>query len=412
MSGECLSRKLKDGTRGSRAYQAAAPILIAIAIALGGCGERVVQVSIRGTVKADSSVRVVTFDSLPQTFGDVDIDAAKEWSFGGMSDADSTEFDPRALRIDVAELPSGDLIVADHQRLKYLDAQGKLLRIVGRAGSGPGEFSAIRELCAQADSTVVVIDDDGRWSQWSREGEHLRTNAREGFIPPHACSPNGVFLAQIAGPGDPIPTAGARRTVGTKLFGVDGTPLADIGAFPAPEYFGQIFYEPGYWLTSSSLVLADPRTFEIRRYRTQDWRLTDTWRVNGALRTIGDAEWDSLQQSSIPRNAGAASRARLPRIENPRVFPGFSALLVDPQARIWLNVYFEPRNWLVIDRDGTRLSRVSLPYAAEARPQLIGFVRGGVAISHVDDDGAVRLSVHEIRGDTLTAPRDGNFNRG
>ena len=41
-----------------------------------------------------------------------------------------------------------------------------------------------------------------------------------------------------------------------------------------------------------------------------------------------------------------------------------------------------------------------------------GFVRGGVAISHVDDDGAVRLSVHEIRGDTLTAPRERNFNRG
>ena len=81
-----------------------------------------------------------------------------------MSDADSTEFDPRALRIDVAELPSGDVVVADHQRLKYFDAQGKLLRIAGRAGSGPGEFSAIRELCAQADSTVVVIDDDGRWS--------------------------------------------------------------------------------------------------------------------------------------------------------------------------------------------------------------------------------------------------------
>ena len=161
-----------------------------------------------------------------------------------------------------------------------------------------------------------------------------------------------------------------------------------------------------------AVQVGDPRTFEIRRYRTQDWRLTDTWRVNGALRTIGDAEWDSLQQSTIPRNAGAASRARLPRIENPRVFPGFSALRVDPQARIWLNVYFEPRNWLVIDRDGTRLSRVSLPYAAEARPQLIGFVRGGVAISHVDDDGAVRLSVHEIRGDTLTAPRDRNFNRG
>ncbi len=39
--------------------------LVAIAITLGGCGERVVQVSIRATVKADSSVRVVTFDSLP-----------------------------------------------------------------------------------------------------------------------------------------------------------------------------------------------------------------------------------------------------------------------------------------------------------------------------------------------------------
>lgn len=92
--------------------------------------------------------------------------------------------------------------------------------------------------------------------------------------------------------------------------------------------------------------------------------------------------------------------------ENPRVFPGFSALRVDPRGRIWLNVCFEPRNWSVRDRDGIRLSRVSLLFSAEARPQLVGFVHGGVAISHDDKDGSSLLNVHKGRGDTLTAPPD------
>jgi len=204
------------------------------------------------------------------------------------------------------------------------------------------------------------------------------------------------MLVQVAQPGDGVPAPGARRMVSTKLISIDGQTRQDVGPLPAPEYFGQIFYEPAFWLTDTSLYVADPRTFEIRRYRTSDWQTSDKWQVQRALRTIGDAEWDSLQQSTIPRNATAESRARLPRIENPRVFLGFSSLRVDAAGRLWLNVYFDPRNWLVFDGNGTRLSRVLLPYAADTRPQIVGFVRGRVVISHVDDDGAIRLSFHDV----------------
>lgn len=50
------------------------------------------------------------------------------------------------------------------------------------------------------------------------------------------------------------------------------------------------------------------------------------------------------------------------------------------------------------ERDGMRLSRVSLHYAEEARPRLVRFVLGGVAICHADEDGGFRLSVHKVRG--------------
>lgn len=376
--------------------QLATAVLALVCHLLDGCDHPRGRAEVYGKTTLGSQYRRIVFDSLPSAVGPVRITQQPWLELGGLSDADSLEFDQRSMRVEGVELVSGEIVVGDNQRLKFFDRTGRLLRISGRSGSGPGEFTSIRELCPQDDSTVVAIDDDGRWSHWSHSGEHIKTNAREGFIPPHACAPNGQMLIQIEAPGEAIPAPGARRMVATRRVGIDGGVRGEIGSLPAPEYFGQIFYEPGYWLTGQWLLVGDPRTFELERYGAANWKVVEKWRVGGALRTIGDAEWDSLQRSIIPPNSSLTARTRLPRIVNPKVFPGFAAMRVDQDDRIWLSVYFEQRQWLLIDRNGTRLSRLTLPYAAEARPQLAGFVGHGVVIRHVDDDGAVRLSFHRL----------------
>lgn len=344
-------------------------------------------------------MRLVTFDSLPRGQGPVRI-GEKPWlTLGGLHDNDSLELDERGLHLTATELASGVLVVGDHQRLKFFDPRGQLQRIVGRAGHGPGEFSSIRDLCPQRDSTLIVIDDDGRISHWSSDGDHLRTHERLGFIPLRGCTPDGKLLVQVSEAGEPAFDPQVRRRLKTVLSRPDGTLVAELGRMPAPEYFGQIFFEPGYAVSETGVLVGDSRTFVLTEHDLTTGASTKRWQLRHALRELSSALWDSLVDISVPRNASAATAARIrssrERLGNPGVLPGFHRLLVDGDGGMWLSRYFDSRRWLVIDSGGRRLSELILPVDSTARPDLAGFTRRGPIVKYIDSDGARVLSFHD-----------------
>ncbi|MCC6431300.1 MAG: hypothetical protein IT354_10355, partial [Gemmatimonadaceae bacterium] len=335
----------------------------------------------------------------PTGTGPVQLASRPSITLGGIHDNDSLEFDARAAYLSAAQLADGQIVVGDHHRLKYYDARGQVVRIAGRYGLGPGEFVGIRELCAQTDTTVLVIDDAGNWSVWDRDGRLRHTQPRVGFVPYSGCAAEGRILAREPGM-DATLSVKTRRVLPYAVYGIDGTLRQSVGSLAASEYFGQIFFEPSFALTQGELLIADPHAFEVRLQSLATGLTTTRWRVENALRELTDATWDSLNASTAPRNLTAAQRqqriARLDALGKPATYPAFWKVMLDAQRRIWINPYFDHQRWFVIDSGGARLSMLRLPLAESARAQIAGFAGDRVVVRRVDADGAPQLSIFAI----------------
>ncbi len=372
---------------------------LVVTAALCACASPAASDSVTATVRDSAGVHLMDFARLPTGTGPVQLASRPSLTLGGIHDNDSLEFDARAAYLSAVQLADGQIVVGDHHRLKYYDERGQLVRIAGRYGLGPGEFVGIRELCAQTDSTLLVIDDAGNWSVWDRDGRLRHTHPRVGFVPYSGCAAEGRILAREPGM-DATLSVKTRRVLPYAVYGIDGTLRQSVGSLAASEYFGQIFFEPSFALTQGELLIADPHAFEVRLQSLATGLTTTRWRVENALRELTDATWDSLNASTAPRNLTAAQRqqriARLDALGKPATYPAFWKVMLDAQRRIWINPYFDHQRWFVIDSGGARLSMLRLPLAESARAQIAGFAGDRVVVRRVDADGAPQLSIFAI----------------
>ena len=364
-----------------------------------GCDRPVLRDVVEGNVRDSAGVRLVEFVRRPKGEGALRFASRARLRLGGLRDNDSLEFDPRGIYLTATRLADGRLVVGDNRRLKFFKSDGSPQQIVGRGGAGPGEFSAIRDLCPQSDSTLVVLDDDGRWTVWSRDGTLLHTQSRVGQVPGNACSLNGTILSYVSPfEGSFAPSARPMRSMA--IFQRDGSLLYTIGRQPADEYYGQLFFVPSFTLSANTLLIADARTFEVRQLVLPSLATVQRISLRNGLRELTRGEWDSINLTLFPFNATATQRkdvlARLEQLGKPATYPAFSQVRSDPTGRIWINPYFDHQHWYVIDRDATRLSRVTLPFAESERPRLVGFAGSDAVIRHLDEDGAVVLSFIEV----------------
>ena len=349
---------------------------------------------------ADSvGIHLVNFARLPTGLGAVRLASRPYLTLGGIQENDSLEFDARGIFLSGTSLADGQIVVGDHQRLKYFDGRGRLVRIVGRGGNGPGEFSDVRDLCPQRDSSLVVLDADGRWTVWDRSGNLRHTQARLGLVPYNGCSSDGSVIVRDFSMGATY-DATRRRMLPYALYRTDGTLLQPLGRLAASEYFGPIFFEPSFGILAGELLIGEPQRFEVRTQSLATGRVTKMWRVQGALRELTDAAWDTLMTTGFPSDATPEQRkkhiSRMREFVKPASYPAFWLVRADPRGRIWINPYFDHQLWYVIDHGGSRISLVSLPLPQAQRPQLVGFAEDDVVLRHVDESGAAQLSFYRV----------------
>lgn len=285
-----------------------------------------------GRATDSAGVRGVIFDSLPST------SPSEEWghavlTIGVLSENDSLEFDPRATYRPVAQGADGSIIVGDHQRLKYFSRTGALIRIVGRGGYGPGEFShSIRDLCPQRDSSLVVVDDGGRRSHWSPSGTALATYERQGVIPRGGCWSDGMLIVK-SGESKQAERGGERGRSRYDLVAINGSLIREFGWLPEAVYFPQVWFEMSVLLYKDVALVCDPFTATMSEQRVSDG--TELRRVvfRNATAEIGQEAWDSMLQAGVPRRFSAAQRARhLARVGargRPSRLPAFERIAVD-----------------------------------------------------------------------------------
>jgi hypothetical protein len=311
---------------------------LALVLALSACTRDEVTDVVQGRDTTVAGVPTVVFPRLPDHDGPLRLAERASLQLGGTNDNDSLEFSTRTPFLPVAELPDGRIVVGDQKRLKYFDASGKLLQIAGRAGSGPGEFSDIRDLCPQSDGTLAVIDDDGQWSLWNAQGAFELQPAWQGRVPYRGCSTNGDMLVWN-GATESVDALG-RRTVSYALHRLDGTQRLPLGWMIGAEYKIGVEFAPSFSFWNGTMLMADARTFALRELSLTDGHAMRSWDLSAGLRAMSQAQYDSIVAITIPRNVSATTRTqRLDRareLGKPDAFPAFSHVRRDPAGRIWI----------------------------------------------------------------------------
>lgn len=170
---------------------------------------------------------------------------------------------------------------ATRSEIKVFAPNGRLLRVIGRAGSGPGEFKRIHDIDVRGDRILVTDVENGRFALISRDGRTIRTWNTPGIlITPGGILPlpNDELIANASVP--------ARQLAGLPLHRIDqrgrlvGSFGSETGEYRADAAFlmvrrmaGSRF--GGFWVAHAT------------NYRLEKWTTTGA-RTQTIIR---DASW-------------------------------------------------------------------------------------------------------------------------
>ena len=308
-----------------------------------------------------------------------------------------TAAEPFTATASIRELGSGQLLVTDVREpsLRLIDARGRTIRIIGRAGSGPGEYREPTMLIPlPADSTILIDRNLRRFVLLAPDGTALQT---QGFPPelgegamlfrgltedgrlvfqtswlardPQTDAPvaiaawrrgatGGDTLASLRPPAAKVRVNKERKTVSMMVMPFE--PQDDWAVGPA----GQI-----------GIVRVDP-------YRVE-------WLVAGSKVTGPIVPFERVAVTSSERSGP-------PSLEYPDLKPSFvpGTVRVDHEGRLWVRRYapagVATRPWDVFDAHGQRIATVQLPKDRE----LLGFGRRHAFVIRTDDDGVEWLEAY------------------
>ncbi|MGH7657485.1 MAG: hypothetical protein ACREL6_04560, partial [Gemmatimonadales bacterium] len=277
-------------------------LLILLSIVVAACTG---ETASSGTVAVDSAgIRVVT-NGAPRW------EEGQEWrvasealvTFGGRSPDGS---DAVLLPAGAMRQSSGRVVVGDRgsDNIKLFSADGSLEDVIGRTGSGPGEFRYLVWVKDCGGDSIFTYDLDSRETTvFSPEGDPTRTltvhtpEARPPFG--LVCNRNGVFLTSGWGPPPLVPegTEPYRKMVPVSLADRNGSVTAVPGEFPGTEmmheFNGATPRRMGRWLrlalTDSLAWVAANDTPELLAYGL-DGKLRMIVRTPSAKRPITDED--------------------------------------------------------------------------------------------------------------------------
>jgi hypothetical protein len=315
----------------------------------------------------------------------------------------------------VATDAAGNLWVADafSHDIRVFDAEGALVRRIGRQGQGPGEFVSPYSLAWVGDVLLVLDFGAGRIAELSATGEWLGTRPAPGRI---SGSPamlrfypvsDSVAVQWSLGLNDPeAPQVwiehGAERVAGewrqpSMEAPVPTTVRCDAGeaiSFFGLPFGGQMVQHPA---ATGLTWVGWSRDYRIALINAEG----DTVRVLERDRPavpITDAEWNEARADYAEfRETWPGARCEPRGIERPDHKPAYRNFLVDTSGWLWVEAYTESGlTWELFDREG-RL-RGALPgfeYSDRVAPSLRGNL---VAWVEADSMGVQRVRMARLQG--------------
>ena len=328
----------------------------------------------------------------------------------------------------VALLSDGRLVASDNQTQRLFLVESGEVRPIGGAGDGPGEFRNLVSLRALRGDTFVAFDrDHGRLTTFDARGALVSTLtvgedlATEGALVQDAWAfEPSRFLLHVIGPPDPGRVSGPiqRDRRDALLYLVEG---GERNATPGARFVG------GYEITRESirllapfsnvpavaasseralygsgiefeLTLASAHLEPVRRIRWPGWRRPLTDSVKGSVQAAIEAMFAGLPARS-PLSASRTLEAVFAEPVLPDSLPALGSVFFDDTGQLWISQFVPPTNvwdyretWVVLDRQGGPIGRLTLPPGS----RLAG-VRGDRAALVVRDAFDVQhLRVHGV----------------
>lgn len=297
-------------------------------------------------------------------------------------------------------LGNGALVLA-HGRteLRFYDSTGKRMAIAGRAGKGPGEFSAIGGMFACGGDSVLVADASRRVSLWNASGMLVRDMTQPVLSQKTAALVVGtagdcasLLLQSSQSPTSFVPSGQATSTLYWRSL-VDST-QSTIVSFPGISFVMATYKgmesrqpivwspQPDYSMGANRIVVGDGGSAEYRAYDLRG-KLTRIvrWSAQPDPVTDGDrADFNAARQEYLDRNPGDDSPVVPPieALQTARTKPFYAMLRVDDAGNVWvckcadkLILYkrmlrsTQDNPWTVFDSTGTMLGNLTVPAGLE-----------------------------------------------
>lgn len=333
---------------------------------------------------------------------------------GGLRSDPDAEFDPRHALLRTLRLPDGRVVVNDYTTLKVFGPQGRVLRTIGRSGSGPGEFQQTRGVCRADGDTLIAFDFAlRRASVFTTDGAFVRTVVTDSRPVPlgSGCFGDGsvvMFANARPNPASMLPPDRARRLDRVADFRRIATARRDVTALgtwpvdPVSPFIAPLTVQ----VVDDVIFVGDSHRREVRQHDGQG-RLTRVIRWQAPRTRITPALIEQLVRArtapSTPRSVIDQQMQAYRASPLPDELPGFLQMLVDPLQRVWLEDYpisARSDTWTVLSREGAVLGRVRIPrppgIGDRSLSELVEVLEDRVALRWRDQDGAVHLTYHAI----------------
>lgn len=330
--------------------------------------------------------------------------ATARFDVGGLEQNPDDEFNPRQGYLRGAWLSGGGLAVIDVVRIHYFDKAAKRLRIAGRQGKGPEEFTYVTSICSTRGDSIIVNDQNShRMAVLTGAGAAVRTFLQDsiGSPPFDGCFDDGTVLFQksmMSAPGTPV----TMRLTRVRLDGTIANPIGDFGAgtFDMVTQVSATAVARGqrvYW--------GIPQTSEVRILSAAG-KLVGIVRSADVGAAITSEEVEQRFRATIPLNTPPAQvKERMDRMNSlphASTWPTYRGFEVDPKGRIWIrdysHTYPSPDGWTLFDEQGRLVGRLVIPAPKQGeRPfQVIGFGVDELFVRRSDEDGGAHLTVYPI----------------
>jgi hypothetical protein len=295
-------------------------------------------------------------------------------------------------------MPNGKLVVADAGRRQLLrfSSTGTLERVIGREGSGPGEFVHLRWMGRHGRDSIATHDGSQfRYSIFTDSGfvrqavlqktEHL-FQIETSMIGLLADGSPVVTAGSSISLGDPGPARTERQVFPVVRYHPDGRPDRLLGRYPGFEIQVSPIREgprtgafsrglrlfgttSSFGIAGVHLIVADNSQFQ---FEVTDPTGQLVRRVRRAVprQSVLPSHLSAYADELVRGIADAVQRTRRKQQHMSRphapVFPAMDPwIVVDADQRIWLGAFKRPgdreQTWWIFGVDGAMLGRVTVP---------------------------------------------------